>query len=142
MNIKDSDGPSEERQPTWWKRWHNHIYGFASLIGLFLALVAFWPRPKPIEVVNTEPLILPQPCKDKYIVQPYTTGPPADNRISKVFSCPEGMVVTLGSALCKTTADAKLISSTQVNENTWRCVWEYVSPGIGMWIEMNCECKE
>ncbi len=29
---------------TWWDRWHNHIYGIATILGLILAAVAFLPR--------------------------------------------------------------------------------------------------
>ena len=40
FTLVDSDNPATkgELQKGWWKRWHNHVYGWASVIGLALTL--------------------------------------------------------------------------------------------------------
>lgn len=44
--IGASDAIALQKQlfPTWWQTYHNHVYGFASVVGLVLTVVFFaWP---------------------------------------------------------------------------------------------------
>jgi len=45
-HIGVSDGTALQRQlfPTWWQTYHNHVYGFVSVVGLVLSIIFFvWP---------------------------------------------------------------------------------------------------
>ncbi|MBU4276197.1 MAG: hypothetical protein KKC30_05600 [Proteobacteria bacterium] len=37
----------KEKYQLWWKRYHNHVYGFASLAGLVLAIIFYFAPPSP-----------------------------------------------------------------------------------------------
>jgi Rho termination factor, N-terminal domain len=45
-HIEASDGTALQKQlfPTWWQTYHNHVYGFVSVVGLVLSIIFFvWP---------------------------------------------------------------------------------------------------
>jgi hypothetical protein len=92
-----------------------------------------------IKIERTPTIAQPKGCKSIYLKQEYTTE--GDGRVSKNLSCPEGMVVVPGSAKCLLTAPGVLKSSYQVGDDTWVCVWEPQPIGVGMWVEMGCQCK-
>ena len=33
--------------PSWWQRYHNHVYGAVTILGLLVALIAFWVEYRP-----------------------------------------------------------------------------------------------
>jgi hypothetical protein len=114
-----------------------HSLGRQTMLGAFGVILLVGS----FRVSDSTPAVppLPKKCESTYVRQPYTTE--GDGRVSKSLSCPEGMIVTPGSAKCLTTANSVAKSSSQVGDNTWVCVWDSLPIGVGMWVEMGCQCK-